>query len=45
VIDLDAFDEKPDQVALQRPIRRGHALSDLFCEVFEPTDDERQGSA
>src|SRR3954447_23660086 len=32
VIDLDAFDEKPDQVALQRPIRSGHALPDLFCE-------------
>jgi hypothetical protein len=45
VIDLDAFDEKPDQVALQRPIRSVHALPDLFCEVFEPTDDERQGSA
>jgi hypothetical protein len=45
VIDLDAFDEKPDQVALQRPIWSGHALPDLFCEIFEPTDDERQGSA
>src|SRR3954469_13451583 len=45
VVDLDAFDEKPDQVALQRPIRSVHALPDLFCEVFEPTDDERQGSA
>src|SRR3954471_10098124 len=45
VVDLDAFDEKPDQVALQRPIWSGHALPDLFCEVFEPADDERQGSA
>src|SRR3954453_12669710 len=45
VIDLDAFDEKPDQVAPQGPIWSGQALPDLFCEIFEPTDDERQGSA
>jgi hypothetical protein len=45
VIDLDAFDEKPDQVALERPIRSGYVLLDPFCEVFEPTNDERQGSA
>jgi len=45
MVDLDAFDKKPDQVALQRPNRSGHALLDLFCEVFEPSDDERQGSA
>jgi hypothetical protein len=40
VVDLDTFDEQPDQVALQRPIRSGHALLHLFCEVFEPTDDQ-----
>jgi hypothetical protein len=45
VVDLDAFDKKPDQVALQRPIQSGHAPLDLFCEVFEPTNEERQGSA
>ena len=42
MVDLDAFDEKPDQVALQPPIRSGHALLDLFCKVFEPADDKRQ---
>jgi hypothetical protein len=45
VVNLDAFDKKPDQVALQRPIQSGHALLNLFCKVFEPTDEERQGSA
>jgi hypothetical protein len=45
VVDLDALDEQPDQVALQRPIRSGHALLDLPCKVFKPTDDQRQGSA
>jgi hypothetical protein len=45
VVDLDAFDKKPDQIALQRPIQSGHALLDLFCKIFEPTDEERQGSA
>jgi hypothetical protein len=45
MVDLDALDKKPDQVALQQPIWSGYALPDLFCEVFEPTDDERQGSA
>ena len=44
VVDFDAFNKKPDQVALQRPIQSGHALLDLPCEVFEPTDEKRQGA-
>ena len=40
MVDLNAFDEEPDQVTLQRPIPSGHALLHLFGEVFEPADDQ-----
>jgi RNA-directed DNA polymerase len=42
-VDLDALDQGPDQVALERPVELRHPPVDLLREVFKPADDQRQG--
>ena len=41
-VDLDALDQGPDQVALERPVDLGHPSVHLLREVLEPTDDQCQ---
>ena len=45
VIDLNAFDQKADQVPLQRPIDSRHPIVNLPREVLKPAHDQRQGRA
>src|SRR4051812_17210325 len=42
VVDLDALDQGPDQVALERPVDLGHPSPHPLREVLEPADDQRQ---
>src|SRR3954453_3418395 len=42
-VDLDALDQGPDQVALERPVDLGHPSLHPLREVLEPADDQRQG--
>src|SRR3954452_16760881 len=42
-VDLDALDQGPDQVALERPVDLGHPSPHPLREVLEPADDQRQG--
>src|SRR3954447_17317525 len=42
-VDLDALDQGPDQVGLERPVDLGHPSPNPLCEVLEPADEQRQG--
>src|SRR4051794_22983014 len=42
VVDLDALDQGPDQIALERPVDLGHPSPHALREVLEPADDQRQ---
>src|SRR4051794_28718812 len=42
-VDLDALDQGPDQVTLERPVDLGHPSPNPLREVLEPADDQRQG--
>src|SRR3954449_11489930 len=42
VVDLDALDQGPDQIALERPVDLGHPSPHALREVLKPADDQRQ---
>src|SRR6187455_779203 len=42
-VDLDALDQGPDQVTLERPVDLGHPPLHPLGEVLEPADDQGQG--
>src|SRR4051812_20667991 len=42
VVDLDALDQGPDQIALERPVDLGHRSPHALRDVLKPADDQRQ---
>src|SRR5262249_13442605 len=41
---LHAFDQRPDEVALARPVGRLQAVMEFGCKIFETSDNELQFS-